>query len=721
MVSAETKGKPMRVKQGWPIRAITIATVVGLGLAGVAAVPATAGEAHPGKSSSEPPQRSKPPHRTEARSGETHQTITLVTGDRVELTAHADGTDVRAVNGPDRAGISFLRAESADGDLRVTPGDALPFLGAGVLDHRLFDVTVLAERGDRSVLPLRIDYASGPALREQLASVDARIVADDPGSLVARLPIVEAGEFWAELAGDSGESGRFAAGVERIRLASPAPPKSPQSPDELGEQAATSHDLTIRAIDNDGRRYKTSVILVDPDTSDYRLIDVDGVTTVRARAGRYHATTGIFDDDRVTLIDIPDVVMDRDRTLVFDARKGKRVRVQTDRRLRQPSYDWFVALSLRTFSHGVNSRNARGWKPVYVVPWPRRSTYHSTFGLAGSLYEPPARSGQRVYHLFLNRSRRVPDPPVFRVHNPDLARVDTRIHGQEVVSDEPNSGSTAGPPWGSGRSAYRARWTHLTPSRSLHLYSPGTGKRWRSAISLRTGHERDDVDRRGRIFRGPGEHVQHWNLAAFGPDSRPHYYELGLYADLASHSVGTPHHRQIGGGRTTGVLRVNGEVVENSTSPFYVDPGPARYEFESVSRRPASGRSRLATRVEQRWRYDGELRDGEVLPIPILQLTGRFDMRNRARADREHPLDVRVTKADGSPAEVERMRFRVSFDQGESWRPMRFVERDSGGWRAYVPRSETGAYVSIYGFVKTTDGNEVEQKVIRAYRITRGS
>src|SRR4051794_28411313 len=65
-------------------------------------------------------------------------TVTLITGDRVTLTAPGGGVLVE--RGAGRTGISFVIDEQ-DGRLRVLPSDAAALVGRGRLDPRLFDVT----------------------------------------------------------------------------------------------------------------------------------------------------------------------------------------------------------------------------------------------------------------------------------------------------------------------------------------------------------------------------------------------------------------------------------------------------------------------------------------------------------------------------------------------------------------------------------------------------
>ncbi len=90
-------------------------------------------------------------------------TVTLITGDRFAV--GADGASVVKLPSPGREDMQYLTRRYA-GRLEVVPVDALPLLGDGLLDPRLFDVTTLIESGYDDAhgdLPLIVSYAGGDA------------------------------------------------------------------------------------------------------------------------------------------------------------------------------------------------------------------------------------------------------------------------------------------------------------------------------------------------------------------------------------------------------------------------------------------------------------------------------------------------------------------------------------------------------------------------------
>ncbi|MEV0845991.1 S8 family serine peptidase [Streptomyces sp. NPDC049954] len=130
------------------------------------------------------------------------RTVTLVTGDKVTVTDLGSGRSTVAV---DRApgATGTVRTDTVDGRITVVPAEARPYLDAGVLDPRLFDVTGLIEQGIAAqagkkavpALPLIVAYGAktargalaAPRGTDQvraLPSIDAVAVrADQPKSL----------------------------------------------------------------------------------------------------------------------------------------------------------------------------------------------------------------------------------------------------------------------------------------------------------------------------------------------------------------------------------------------------------------------------------------------------------------------------------------------------------------------------------------------------------
>ncbi|MFF2362494.1 S8 family serine peptidase [Streptomyces sp. NPDC058122] len=96
-----------------------------------------------------------------AKAARTAHTVTLVTGDKVTVTDVGGGKRTVSVVRP-RGATGAVRTQVANGTVTVVPDEALPYLKAGTLDRRLFDVSELIRQGltdgQTGELPLIVTY-----------------------------------------------------------------------------------------------------------------------------------------------------------------------------------------------------------------------------------------------------------------------------------------------------------------------------------------------------------------------------------------------------------------------------------------------------------------------------------------------------------------------------------------------------------------------------------
>lgn len=111
------------------------------------------GQAHAGQTSTPAP--------APTRAASAARTVTLVTGDKVTVTDLGGGKKTVTVERP-KGATGAVRTQVTDGTVTVIPDEALPYLRAGTLDRRLFDVSELIRQGltDQKTdeLPLIVTY-----------------------------------------------------------------------------------------------------------------------------------------------------------------------------------------------------------------------------------------------------------------------------------------------------------------------------------------------------------------------------------------------------------------------------------------------------------------------------------------------------------------------------------------------------------------------------------
>jgi subtilisin family serine protease len=150
----------------------------------------------------------------DAAARDTPRTVTLITGDRVVISAD-DANGVRIVPGSARQSVRFIVQHAparpgASPHLHVIPEDAMPLIAANKVDRRLFDVTRLIADGyddaSRDSLPLIVTYPASSGSQRTLSAT--RVV---PGASIGRsLPLLNGvsanapkqrvHEVWASLA-----------------------------------------------------------------------------------------------------------------------------------------------------------------------------------------------------------------------------------------------------------------------------------------------------------------------------------------------------------------------------------------------------------------------------------------------------------------------------------------------------------------------------------------
>ncbi|MEV1122133.1 S8 family serine peptidase [Actinosynnema sp. NPDC049800] len=135
---------------------------------------------------------------------------------------------------------------------------------------------------------------------------------------------------------------------------------------------------------------------------------------------------------------------------------------------------------------------------------------------------------------------------------------------------------------------------------------------------------------------------------------------------------------------------------------------PGRYEL-SVDAARGAPQLELSTNVHATWGFTSAATAEGRLPLLQVDYEIPLDLRNSARAGL--PLPVRFTvsrQAGAGKATVRELKAFASFDDGATWKPVRSMVPAGG---------KPGGYVSLRVVASDTDGNTVDQTVLRAYRL----
>src|SRR6185369_432879 len=166
-------------------RALSVAVTGSLALALLTGIPTAASAA----------TRSTPPP-----SGV--RTVTLMTGDVVRVTDVGGGRLAADVTRPHGA-PGGVRSETVGHDLYVIPDEAMPYLAAGVLDRRLFDITGLLAQGyddqHSDGIPLIVTHTTAAPTPAPAGTTVARELPSIKGTAV-KAPKKKARAVWGSLA-----------------------------------------------------------------------------------------------------------------------------------------------------------------------------------------------------------------------------------------------------------------------------------------------------------------------------------------------------------------------------------------------------------------------------------------------------------------------------------------------------------------------------------------
>ncbi|PRY21328.1 S8 family serine peptidase [Pseudosporangium ferrugineum] len=143
------------------------------------------------------------------------RTFTLITGDTV---TEAGNGAIGIVRGPGRSAMRFVHHRTADAHY-VIPVDAVPLIGSGRVDARLFDLTRLRRDGydDRggAELPLLLESKTGPAVAARARVTVAREL-PTLGLTALRTRAADRGRLWRAAVVDGGTNRVWLDGKRRV-------------------------------------------------------------------------------------------------------------------------------------------------------------------------------------------------------------------------------------------------------------------------------------------------------------------------------------------------------------------------------------------------------------------------------------------------------------------------------------------------------------------------
>jgi subtilisin family serine protease len=481
-----------------------------------------------------------------------------------------------------------------------------------------------------------------------------------------------------------------------------------------------SFDVKLSFIDRHGAAtpdYFFRLVDLSSGTAQVRY-DPSGMVTTRVPKGTYYFETQVLtaegDSAHTSVIVEPNITIDRDMSLVWDAREAKQPAIAVDAAdaaAVESALRFEVQSPTNPVGLGVFSKD---WKNISVRP-SRTTSDKFTWSMASVMAKPDGKGGYDgspyQYHVEVRNPRSVPEDLQRSVRNGELAEVQTVVAAREPGLSGVRDFGASGP----------------LPLRLKEFYTPGVP--WRGYLTefRKVGEfpsSGNQVLASPRSFQLGKVVEERWNTGVFGPafpaDELGNRYarrlgddvrfDVQMMSDSAPNRFGAT---QYDSAKT--VLSRDGKILaeDNSAGSLVASldtPAKATYKLHAESRRGGGS-------VSADWAFTTEHVEGEVpgqLPLIAVRFAPQLDDHNRADADSVIKVPVYVQHNRGE--EVSRPAVQVSYDDGATWRPAPLAPSGSG-WNAIVRQPKGTKFVSFKAQAHDTAGNSVDQTMIRAYEV----
>ncbi|MEE6262840.1 S8 family serine peptidase [Plantactinospora sonchi] len=485
-----------------------------------------------------------------------------------------------------------------------------------------------------------------------------------------------------------------------------------------------SYDVTVIHLDRDGQPTPNHFSrFVDVDHPEVvGQYDPSGKVTVRVPKGRHYFDASIDSPSGTAMAVEPELTVTRDMELVVDARQAQPVGVTVD----QP--DARVGSGLVLFDRktawgdtgfGLFDRN---FDKMFVRPSSTRTPKdQSTFLLTADLGRPDDEDGfsgsPYLYRVQWSEAGRVPAELVRRIHDRDLATVETRIAaaspGQTVLKD--------------------FLVELVAPATITERYTPGIP--FSPTLGL-PSKEGDGAEYDGFIMSTPVTYqrgrpvVEYWNRGVFGPGfpddpsaDDPYVWRTGdtITADLQL--FGDQANNRYGWSKTDSLrmtLFRDGKPIGETQSAygeFRVPAEPGTYRLEVTASRSVST---LSTRIDAAWTFrSAHTPEDAATPLPAMAVRFAPDLstHNQAPGGGRFAVPVLLQRQTGAGyGSPQKVTVQVSYDDGRTWQPAR-ITGSGPNLTMLVDHSPEADHVSLRATATDSTGNSVDQTIIRAYAI----
>jgi hypothetical protein len=493
--------------------------------------------------------------------------------------------------------------------------------------------------------------------------------------------------------------------------------------------AATTKQLTVQVIDANGKPATTAdVQLVNIGTS--TDIDMGTRRHLDLRAGTYNVAawiiTGSGASQSYTLADQV-VSLTANKTVVLDARKGKRVRISLNNTTAQAEL-----LEIAPIVHGQWAFNPTTIEPTagdaYVVPMHNRMLtlyVYSVWEKKGNTVANPSPFRYDIMHVFTGG---IPSSPVVRTRTSQLARINVTVRATDA---EQTATLTLGPQPRIGTLPLNA--TSTLGSTPAHLVSYRTpGWQWTPQVDWYNAAETmtlEDSDLNQAAY-GRGTYSEVWGSAVLSPQPGGVYAQIDeheLQAGLVASAfpVSDPLHPTDQGALASEQVRLYAGTkllgrTGGATINVKIPDVNRQYQLTLSATRPAG--SALSTSIRGVWKFMAR-GTGNNYSVPaqlfgLKLLAGGLNGRNESASGSVTKVTLHVYSAlTGEPAMVPIVRAWASANDGGSWTKVT-VRKTGGHYLLSIRNAKAAGFTSLRLYVSDGHGNSEELTVIHAYGVS---
>lgn len=493
------------------------------------------------------------------------------------------------------------------------------------------------------------------------------------------------------------------------------------------DKEVESYEVSMEALDSEGASAETAgALLLSLDSPAlYEVHIEDGEGSLRVPAGDYHVEAVVseggddVDDWEGSMLVQPQVTVDEDVALTYDAREAEPVSVTLDADAEQ-------SIGAATY---VRETDAGGLLSLLLA---ENFDQLSVAGLGDPVADEEMetkfdglwKSDDATYHLSWLESGHMPTGFERDVAEDDLARVEADYRSHQQDGSGIKHWSSRGP---SGFGSSMGVEFDL-PQERVEFHNVEDGLEWHGMLDMSGADvEMTDLMESTPVDHEAGEtYTETWNAAAAGPALPDHpewvwaarmddVVELAIpmYSDAAADHFGRSMEESA---RTA--LYADGDLIDEAdemggSGSFEVPAEETEYLLEVESTR--HDEAQLSTEIHAEWTFVSESSDEEeVLPLSTARFAPEdLDEHNHAEAGGSIAVPISID-SQLPELEVDSLDVEVSFDDGEEWQELDVVD-DDGQLSVDVDHPDDAEFVSLRAALVDADGNTAEVTIVRAY------